>query len=340
MRPASVWRLWRDDARALGQGVRRGRERSPTVARIAPVVALALAFAYWAASRVSDDATFAVSARTEVVALEVGCMRPLVWDLPAGRVAALDGPRPVAADVVSVELRAGSRVRLWLGGDRRWRAALEPSDVLGCDGAGEPADAIVVAAANRRLPASAAGYYYESNAPLEQRGERPLLPLHGRIVIGDEVVFGAGTGRAVSVPLLSRARIEARTPDRLTLQRRLIHEEQIDAGGIVDSHGCLDTAGAGLRRCLRDARPAAEGFVHPGEVGDEPGFDVQMLVTGRHVGVRQHGGSERRVVVTAWSQWVSSQWLQLAAATLLFVSAMAQIWSVIERRDQGTGGSA
>ncbi|NWG73964.1 MAG: hypothetical protein HXY24_05065 [Rubrivivax sp.] len=301
-------------------------------------------FAFWGASQIASDSTFVVSARTEVVTLDVGCDRRVVWDLPAGRVGALGSAPTSARNVVGVEMRGGARVRLWVGPGEIWRATFERSDAMGCDGmagataAEMPTDMIVVAVDGLRLPPSADGYVYEAAARISADGPRPLLPLHGRIVVGDEIVFGAGTGGSVGAPLLSQARIEARTPDRLTLQRRLIHEEQVDAGGIVDSHGCLDTAGVDLTRCLRTVRPAAEGFVYPGEIGDKPGFDVQMLVIGRHVGVRQHGGSERRVVITVWSRWISSAWLQLAAATLVFVATMAQIWSVVQRRGRGPRG--
>ena len=328
--------LWRSDTARVRSALQRRWRRSPTPLRIAFVVAATAAAAYWAASQVTPDATFAVGARTEVVTLDVDCDRPLAWQLPAGSVGPPGERAAAGAGVVSAELRGGARARIWLDAAQHWRVAFDAVNPLGCPGVSpEVGDIVVVSAGARRLPPSADGYAYRSAEPFGRGNERPLLPLRGRIVVGDEVVFGAGF--AGGIPLLLEARIEARTPDPLTLQRRLIHEERVDAGGIVDSHGCLDDTGAALQRCLAAARPA-EGFVHAAEVGDRLGFDVQMLVTGRHVGVRQHGGTQRRILVTRWSQWASSAWLQLSAAGLLFVSALAQIWSVMHRRGSGLGG--
>lgn len=317
------------DLPALRSAWRRAWSRVPTLLRML-LLLLAVGLATrWLSGAVTRDATFSISARSEVLTLELGCDQHIVWDLPAGQVAGVGADaEPPVSEVVSVALRGGARARVRASQGQPWQLELDRSDSFGC---GAPAaDTIVVSAGDRALAPDAQGYVYRSARPVED-GERPTLLLRGRVVIGDEIPFGSGLRGAVAAAMLGQARIEVRTPDAQTAQRRLIHEEQVDAGGIIDSHGCLDTPADRLPACVRQARSQAEGFIHLGADGPAQGFDVQLLVNGEHVGVRQQAGAERRIVVTWWSRLVTSSWAQIAAAWLVGLSALAGLWPLLAR---------
>lgn len=312
--------------------------RCPTPLRMAVFVAAVGLAAYGVAGRVTQDASFSISARSEVLTLELGCVHNIVWDLPAGQI----GPpgldrEPPHSGIVSVALRGGARARVRAAPGQPWLIEFDHTESFGCGGLA--AEVITATADDAALPASAEGYTYRSSKPLGE-SERPTLLLRGRVVIGDEIVFGGGLRSALAAPLLGTARIEVRTPDAQTAQRRLIHEEQVDAGGIIDSHGCLDMPADRLARCVQQAASAAEGFIHVGAADGPPGFDVQLLVTGEHIGVRQQAGAERRIVVTWWSRLITAAWLQIFAAWLLGLSALAGLWPLLARevRPAGQGG--
>jgi hypothetical protein len=289
--------------------------------------------AYFAASRPTRDADFFVSARSDILAVELDCVQELVWDLPPGSIAPQDAPeRRVAGAPVSVVLRGGVHARVRVDPQRRWLIDFARSDNLGCNTAA--ADAIVARLDDRTLAASGTGYVYQSAADI-QMAPRPVLLLRGRVVIGDEIPFGSGQWGAVSTPLLHSARIEVRTPDQQTAQRRLIHEEVVDSGGIIDSHGCLDQPSSD---CVRSAGSRTNGFIHVVERDGRPGLEAQLVVTGERIGVRQQGGSQRRVLVTYWSKLATSSWLQMSAALLVFVSLLLQLGQALRRRRPQPGG--
>lgn len=305
--------------------------RCATPLRISVFVALVALAAYGVAGLVTRDASFSISARSEVLTLELGCGQSVVWDLPAGQIGAQDLERePPRSDIVSVAMRGGARARVRAAADTPWMIEFDQSDSFGCAAQGR--EVITATADTSVLPASAEGYTYRSSRPLGE-GERPALLLRGRVVIGDEIVFGGGMRSALSTPMLGAARIEVRTPDMQTAQRRLIHEEQVDAGGIIDSHGCLDQTADLLPRCVQQGRSDAEGFIHVAGADGPPGFDVQLLVTGEHIGVRQQAGAERRIVVTWWSRLITAAWLQIFAAWLLGLSALAGLWPLLAREE-------
>ena len=61
---------------------------------------------------------------------------------------------------------------------------------------------------------------------------------------------------------------------------------------------------------------AAFLFVAPGaDPGAPPMLEAQVSVVGRQVGIRPHGGSERRMMVTLWSDCaVKSSWMSSTAS--------------------------
>lgn len=307
----------------------------PTGARLAGLLLGVAAVAWVLASVQTDDASFGISAETEVLSVEPDCEQNLVWDLPAGRIGALreDGREPEGAAAIGVLLRGGARARVRVGQQGQWKMEFTHSDSFGCGGSA--ADVIVFTADDLSESAGGADVYYESEDEVAP-GAGPVLMLRGRVVIGEEIPFGIGTADGAEVPLLVRARVEARTPDWHTRQRRLIHEETIDPGAMIDTHGCLD-APAGPQTlaaaCVREARTASEGYLRAIRNDDRLAFAVQLAATGRFIGVRNQGGTQRRLLVTWWSRVVSSTFAQLFAAGLAVLAALAQIWSTIQRQE-------
>jgi hypothetical protein len=302
---------------------------------LAVLLAVVLLFARFAGSLVTRDAAFSITARSEVLSVEVGCAQQLVWDLPPGQIGIPgEGKPPGVSQSVSVTLRGGALARVRGGPNGEWLIDFGRSASFGC---GPAADAVTATADETALRISEDGYIYRSRARI---GAAPVLPLLllGRVVIGEEIPFGSGARGVLATPMLGEARVEVRTPDPLTAQRRLIHAERIDPGGIVDSHACLDTRADDLPRCVKKSGSAAEGFIHVAERDDKRlGFDVQLQVVGERIGVRQQGGSERRILVSWWSKLVTSSWLQIAAACVFGLSALAQIWSILPRaREPGS----
>ncbi len=291
------------------------------VSLAAIAVALGVAARY-VAGLVKQDTIFSISARSEVLDLTLLCgQRTVIWDLPPGRLLA-DGSdaQPTLAKGVSIQLDAGAHARVSIGPDKRWRVSLQQgSKGQACDVPGRTG--LAMQADGRPYAPGRQQYEYESLLPAHQ-GARPLLELRGRVTIGQSIPFGSGFVGAVQVPILSQARIEARTPDPLTGQRRLLHEEQVDAGGIVDSHGCLQASGADLARCLANARSEADGFIHISELDDKPGFDVQLVVVGSRVGVQQQAGAERHILVSSWAHIVTRSDVQMFAASLALTSVL------------------
>jgi hypothetical protein len=283
----------------------------------------------WVLARYAPaDADFSISARSEVLTLEVACNQHLSWDLPPGRFKVADGETQTASKVLGVKLRGGARARLRLGRDEQWQARFDRSPQLDC--AADAGDLIVVSADGQALPPSPQGLVYESLQPMRE-APRPTLLLQGRVVLGEEIQAGIGSSQQLLVaPMLRRAHIQVRALDDPLGQRRLIHEEAVDAGGIVDSHGCLDVPDRApdhpgedvLASCVRKPGWNSQGFIHVGAGDGEPGFDVRLQVTGHHVGVRQQGGAERRILVSWWSRVVSSPSVQISVA---FVFALANV---------------
>lgn len=329
---------WRRPADGLWAALcavgRAGWRLSPLLVLVA---VLALALGAWTTA----DANFSVTARTEVLTLQTGCAQPLVWDLPAGRISTperLDAEQaPTAGEALTLALRGGAQVRLRLDAQGHWLIDAAPGAVFGCaDTQGRAAPDVVTAQVDGvDLPPAPRGFVYRSDQPARE-GPRPLWLLRGRVLLGEEIAFGAGLGSAAATPLLAQARIEARTPDRFTGQRRLIHEEVVDAGGQIDTHACLGHARDAVPSCVRSRPWSAEGFVHLGDPDGAPGFDVQLGVVGQRLGVRPQGGGERQIVVTWWQRLRTDSALQIFALLLLAVSTLVQILPLLER----AGGNA
>jgi hypothetical protein len=304
----------------------------PTWFRIFIWLVAALLLALAMANVVTSDASFSINADSRVFTVEPACGQQLVWDLPEGAIGIPReaGAEPPASPRISVSLRGGARARAQVDGDGRWVIEFGRSDSFGC---GAAADLVAVTTDGRTLTAAADEVWLYRSSAAVAAGASPVLLLKGRIVIGDEASFGSGAAGG-GVPLLERARIDVRSPDAQTGQRRQIHDESIDPGGMIDTHGCLDTPSDVPQRfvdCVRSARSASEGFFRAVKREDRSALEVQLVVTGRHVGVRQQGGSERRVLVTWWSSVKSSSLVQMFAAATVLISALVQLWSALKR---------
>jgi hypothetical protein len=314
--------------------------RMPTWVRFGSVVAFTLAVSWLLSSVVTRDASFSINADTEVLTIEPDCQQQIVWDLPPGRIGIVplgdEKASPTDAGRISVAFRGGARAQVRVARDGRWLIDLGRGNSFGCATTAE--DLIRFDADGRATTAGAQDVFYSSAEP-QTPGAGPVLLLKGRIVLGQEITYGGGSAAGLGSPLLDRARIEVRTPDAQTRQRRLIHEEALDPGGMLDTHGCLDEpidAQAAEFPCVRHARTAAEGFLRAVKRDERLLLETQLSVNGRHIGVRQQGGSERRVLITVWSRLVSSSWLQLFAAGLILVSTLVGLWGGLVREDRDT----
>jgi hypothetical protein len=314
--------------------------RMPTWVRFGSVLVLTLAGSWLLSSIVTRDASFSINADTEVLSIEPDCQQRIVWDLPPGRIGIVplgeDKASPTNASRVSVAFRGGARAQVRIARDGRWLIDLGRSNSFGCATTAE--DLISFDADQRSIAAGAQDVFYIS-AESQSPGAGPVLLFKGRIVLGQEIAYGGGSAAGLGSPLLDRARIEVRTPDAQTRQRRLIHEEVLDPGGMLDTHGCLDEpvdAQAAEFPCVRQARTTAEGFLRAVKREERLLLETQLSVNGRHIGVRQQGGSERRVLITTWSRLVSSSWLQLFAAGLILVSTLVGLWGGLVREERDT----
>lgn len=305
--------------------------RLPTWVRLGAWLAAAAVLALSLAYVVTSDAIFSINADTEVFAVEPACGQQLVWDLPEGAIGVPreGGAEPLPSPAIGVSLRGGARARVQVDGEGRWLIEFGRSGSFGC---GAAADLVTVTADGRTLTAGAEDVWLYRSSAAVAAGASPVQLLRGRVVIGDEISFGSGAAGA-GAPLLERAHIDVRSPDAQTGQRRQIHDETIDPGGMVDTHGCLDAPREPprLADCVRGARSASEGFFRAVARESRPMVQVQLVVTGRHVGVRQQGGSERRVLVTWWSRVKSSSLVQMFAAAMVLISALVQLWGALKR---------
>lgn len=315
------------------------------LALLVAVAALAAALAAWT----TQDANFSVTARTEVLTLQTGCTQSVAWDLPPGQIATpaqLEaGREPTRGDALALVLRGGAQARVRLDAQGHWLIDAAPLPLFGCaDAQGRVApDTVTASVDGVALVPAPEGFVYRSALPLQeasQQGARPLWLLRGRVLLGEEISFGSGLASAAATPLLAQARVEARTPDRFTAQRRLIHEEQVDAGGLIDTHACLSERSDTLPACVRSRAWSGEGFIHLGERDGLPGFDVQLSVVGQRLGVRQQGGSERQIVVTWWQRTVTNSWLQIGAALLLGISTLLQVLPALGGERQAGAAAA
>jgi hypothetical protein len=290
------------------------------------------------------DTDFFISAKTGVVNVDVTCGQQLVWDLPPGEIRALgesEAAQPMdgessrqattAPPPITVVLRGGAHVRLRAGADGKLRADFSGVNPFKCaESATKPPSTVEISVGNATLP-YADDYAYRSLAASDGTASGALarkLLLRDRVVIGEPVQFGSGSMFGAESPILEEARIELRTTDLATDQRRLIAEEHIDAGGVIDSHACLDAAErrdgdvAGINHCLTQATRVGEGFVQWD--GAAP-MSVQYFVRGPRVGVQWQGSGERKLLVTRWAWLVSSTWAQMLALLIVFVPSMIQL---------------
>lgn len=148
-----------------------------------------------------------------------------------------------------------------------------------------------------------------------------VLLLSGRVVLGDLLRPGGGWSQASS-PLLREGKLEARTRDLFTDRSVTVIDEPLDAGSRVDTHACLERdEELELLACLESTPVSASGFVYDNV---DRALDVKLSVTTERIGIAQHGGGHRAVAITWWSRFISLQFVQMFAATLLLLCTLAQ----------------
>ncbi len=292
------------------------------------LVLIALLVALIGAGRLKPDTSFSVRAITSVMSVDVPCSSRLVWDLPPGDLLLDDGGEPLSVlGTIGATMRGGTLVRVAVQPDGALFVEWHPSEVYACPANAQ--DLVTLDAAGEHHTLSGRSWYYRSAQPIGA-GPPSLFLLEGRIRIGEELVQGAGLAEAGPAPMLESGVIEARTPDRWTQQKRLIHLEELDSGSEVDSHACLGTPPARIADCVAAAQRVTSGFIHPqGRSGDGATLAVQVAVQGPELGIRQFGGVERRIVVTRWSATLTSTFAQILVATLAALAALANIVAVI-----------
>ncbi|WP_428416361.1 hypothetical protein [Methylibium sp.] len=303
------------------------------------LAALAAAIALPLSLRTATDTAFTLTANTDVLSVEPLCDQELVWDLGRAEAVALGAgaaPPARAASATSVHLRGGARAVV----ERRpddglWRIDLTrgPLHARCIAQTGQPAVVVTVddqvlelstdpAKGPRALslrttrPAAA--------NPKEDKDDKPsgtVLLLSGRVVLGELLRHGGGWKQTTS-PLLREGKLEARTREPFTDRSVPVIEEALDAGSRVDTHACLAHAGAPAQlACLGTAPVSASGIVYDNK---DRALDVKLHVTTARIGIAQHGGEQRAVAVTWWNRFVSLQFVQMFAATLLLLGTLAQ----------------
>lgn len=305
--------------------LRMAFERAPLFTTGLGLALLAAGASVLLSRMASDNTHFAIRANTQVVRVDLPCGDKLVWDLPPGRIGDPDADEVAMPRRIAVTMRGGSSAIIRLSSQRQLDIVWPADAGYACatDGHGEP-DGIVVDTDSGQASFPNGALAYLSEEPLGSQSS-PLLLLRGRVRLGDEIVEGAGFSGMVHLPILLSGTVEARTPDT-SGQKRLIHAEDVEAGSQIDTHACLahSEAATALQPCLAGRRTgAALGFVHLPPDGDA--LEAQVSMVGREVGIRPHGGSERQMMVTAWSRWLTSSWLQILVVLTIALGSLANL---------------
>lgn len=176
-------------------------------------------------------------------------------------------------------------------------------------------------------PAASPDTATKAKAASEAKGDPDAKPsgtvllLSGRVVLGEPLRHGGGWS-AASSPLLREGKLEARTRDVVTARSLPVIEEPLDAGSRVDTHACLEQAEAPAQlACMVRTSASASGLVYDNV---DRALAVKLHVTTERIGIAQHGGEQRAVAITWWSRFISLQFVQMFAATLLLLCTLVQ----------------
>lgn len=292
---------------------RRALRRGP-LAVIAVIVLGLAVLAYWVLRQPSPDVVFSVNAHTGVLQAAPLCNEELVWDLPAGRLmgrsAASDADLPEEVERVTVTLYGGASARLV---HRHTGAIVITFDAGEADACPiELERRIVVRHGMQNLPADPVGYDYMS-MPLEAIDDQPVfaLPLIGRVVLGEDLPYGAGWSGAT--PLLQsgeyRAR-GARSGGSVDREQNTYLEEQLDAGIVVDT---LPRAAH-----LTGSDPvSASGFVQIGS-----SWMQAQIYKRREISILTYAGVPTTYSVPRWRVLVRSTGAQILVALVAILGGI------------------
>lgn len=296
------------------------------VVRMLLPTAIVIGFAYLLSSLIKEDTVFSIQAVTRSVRVDVSCDDILRWDLPTGDVRLSGEAQQKTVSKALLSLRGGSRATLRMSADGRLNLLLGKSPVISCPGYDADAIRLEVDGQTHLMGLEATPYAstpHPSGEPIATGGFNFIIK--GRIVLGQQITQGGGWSNDAS-SLLYSGSVDARTPDGITGQKRLIHAEQVEPGSEVDSHACLDSTTDTAGDCVAESASRAQGFLFfSADAQRDAAISAQISVVGKSVGIRQFGGTQRKVVVTHWSKSVTSSLLQLLFALVVGIAAIAEL---------------
>lgn len=302
----------------------RRRNRKRLVVLLA-VVAVGVAILGVWLLRPARGVVFSVNAHTSVLTVILPCDQDLVWDLPAGELTGRS-----AADLLPVETEKPVTITLYGGAGARLVAlptgrisvTLDAGEEKACDSALQPR--VTASIDGKDMEPDSDGYQYFSASPTSRPGgssgnnNEPAsdaqaaadtaqttfaLPLVGRVILGENLPYGAGWSGAT--PLLHSGEYRARRIGASRGEQNTYIEGSLDAGSVVDTQPVTSSAYRGRQ---------ASGFV---QVRPE-GLEAQVYKP-REISVLSYAGSPMVFSVPRWRVVVRSAAAQvgLALATVV-----------------------
>lgn len=252
--------------------------------------------------RPSPDVVFAVHAHTSVLAVALPCEQDLVWDLPPGELVGRSVDGALAEEPkgpVTVTLYGGAEARLVVLPEGRISVTFGTGEENSCDG--DRAQRLRASLGGNDVEEDAEGFQYLS-APLAASGEQAAfaLPLVGRVILGENLPYGAGWSGAT--PLLHSGEYRARRIGGSAGEQNTYIEGSLDAGAVVDTQPATGEGNAG---------PPASGFVQVG-----PGGLEAQVYKQRGIGVLSYAGSPVTFSVPRWRVLVRSAGAQITLTVL------------------------
>lgn len=295
----------------------RGRANRKRLLPLLAVLAIGVAVMvmYWL--RPSPNVVFSVNARTSVLTVALPCDQDLVWDLPPGDLVSRSVDDALSGEPkgsVTVTLYGGAEARLVLLPEGRVSVTFGTGEESSCESG--RAQRLRASLGGTDVDEDAEGYQYLS-APLAAGTEQVAfaLPLVGRVVLGENLPYGAGWSGAT--PLLQSGEYRARRIGGSAGEQNTYIEGSVDAGAVVDT---LPVVRDG------DTGPPASGFVQVGPAGLEA-----QVYKPREIGVLSYAGSPMTFSVPRWRVLVRSAGAQIALTVLTVLGGIVGlIFSALE----------
>lgn len=262
---------------------------------------------YWL--RPSPNVVFSVNGRTSVLTVALPCDQDLVWDLPPGDLVGRSVDDALSEEpkgAVTVALYGGAEARLVLLPEGRISVTFGSGEERAC--VHGRAQRLRASLGGNEVGEDAEGYQYLS-APLAPATEQAAfaLPLVGRVVLGENLPYGAGWSGVT--PLLQSGEYRARRIGGSAGEQSTYIEGSLDAGAVVDT---LPVARVGQARLL------ASGFVQVGPAGLEA-----QVYKPREISVLSYAGSPITFSVPRWRVTVRSAIAQIALTVLTVLGGVA-----------------